>query len=437
MLMGNCVVLMDKTKIERESFIYNTAGGMLNAFQSVFILMAISRVLTPDDAGVFTLAYSVANLMLMIGKYGMRNFQVTDTLQKYSYRKYYISRIVTTVAMVAAGLIYVVYKRYTQPYTDEKALIIFLMCVMKAVDSVEDVYHGRYQQEGRLDIAGKCMTVHMLAIIISYVLCICFGGSVLFATALTTGVSVIVTFITIRFADSRIGNAGINDMGAENDDTTHTLFMLLKDCFPLFFATFIGFYQINAPKYSIDSFMTGADQANFGYISMPVFFAGLVCQFLYLPVLNAMAVQYQKKEVKLLKKSVRKQSVLIFGAVLLIMIGAGILGIPFLSILYSTDLSGLKTEFYVLMLGSGALAYGNFLMSVLTIFRKQKTIMIGYLITTLAEIIAMNKAVKIYGILGGSVVFSLTAALLMVYLFMAMLVILSKYEHEIKDRGKQ
>ena len=150
-----------------------------------------------------------------------------------------------------------------------------------------------------------------------------------------------------------------------------------------------------------------------------------------------MAVQYQKEEVKLLKKSVRKQSVLIFGAVLLIMIGAGILGIPFLSILYSTDLSGLKTEFYVLMLGSGALAYGNFLMSVLTIFRKQKTIMIGYLITTLAEIIAMNKAVKIYGILGGSVVFSLTAALLMVYLFMAMLVILSKYEHEIKDRGKQ
>ncbi|OQA23431.1 MAG: hypothetical protein BWY61_01448 [Firmicutes bacterium ADurb.Bin354] len=119
------------------------------------------------------------------------------------------------------------------------------------------------------------------------------------------------------------------------------------------------------------------------------------------------------------------------------MIGAGILGIPFLSILYSTDLSGLKTEFYVLMLGSGALAYGNFLMSVLTIFRKQKTIMIGYLITTLAEIIAMNKAVKIYGILGGSVVFSLTATLLMVYLFMAMLVIFSKYEHEIKDRGKQ
>ena len=86
MLIGNCVVLMDKTKIERESFIYNTAGGMLNAFQSVFLLMAMSRVLTPDDAGVFTLAYSVANLMLMIGLYGMRNFQVTDTLHIYSYR---------------------------------------------------------------------------------------------------------------------------------------------------------------------------------------------------------------------------------------------------------------------------------------------------------------------------------------------------------------
>ncbi|MCR5209560.1 MAG: hypothetical protein K6C99_05080 [Lachnospiraceae bacterium] len=426
---------MDKTKIERDSFIYNTAGGMLNAFQSVFILMAISRKMTMDDAGVFTLAYSVANLMLMIGKYGMRNYQVTDTLQKYSMRKYFISRVITTVVMVAAGLIYVLYKRFTQPYTDEKAWIIFLMCVMKAVDSIEDVYHGKYQQAGRLDIAGKCMTVHMLAIIVSFVLCICFGGSVLAATALTTAVSLFVTIVTIRFANMTFGNRVKDGAAVKSDDSVHTLPMLLKDCFPLFLATFIGFYQINAPKYSIDSFMTNVDQANFGFISMPVFFASLICQFLYLPVLNGMAVQYQKEEADLLKKSVRKQSFLILGAVVLIILGAGLLGIPFLSILYSTDLSGLKQEFYVLMLGSGALAYGNFLMSVLTIFRRQNMIMTGYLITTAAEIIAMNKAVRLHGIMGGSVVFSLTAALLMVYLFIAMLAVFAGFERGIKHRN--
>ena len=52
-----------------------------------------------------------------------------------------------------------------------------------------------------------------------------------------------------------------------------------------------------------------------------------------------------------------KVSVLIAGACIFIIIGAVIAGIPVLSILYATDLKPLTIEFYLLMVGSGFLAF--------------------------------------------------------------------------------
>ena len=65
------------------------------AFQSVIMLMIITRTLNLYEAGVFTLANASANLFLNIGKYGMRNFQVSDVKREYNFREYYISRILT------------------------------------------------------------------------------------------------------------------------------------------------------------------------------------------------------------------------------------------------------------------------------------------------------------------------------------------------------
>ena len=62
---------------QRSAYIWNTAGSMLNAFQSVIMLMVLTRVCDMATAGVFTLAYANANLFLNMGSYGMRNFQAS------------------------------------------------------------------------------------------------------------------------------------------------------------------------------------------------------------------------------------------------------------------------------------------------------------------------------------------------------------------------
>ena len=70
--------LLNSKDIKKDSFIWNMIGSMLTAFQSVIMLAILTRVLSLYDAGVFTIAYASANLFLNIGKYGMRNYQVSD-----------------------------------------------------------------------------------------------------------------------------------------------------------------------------------------------------------------------------------------------------------------------------------------------------------------------------------------------------------------------
>ncbi len=406
------------SQIEYDGFIFNSLGGLLNAFQSVFVLMVLSRVMpTLEEAGVFTFAYSVANLMLDIGRYGMRNYQVTDVKEKYAYSTYFKSRVLTTVAMMVVSVVYVVVRNGIEGYSVEKIWIIIFMCLFKAVDSMEDIYYGRYQQVGRLDIAGKCLTVHMLMVILSYVLCLVAGADLLTSTVVTTFVSALVTLVLIlptrKMADPDWkSNAKLR--------SKESSWPLLWECTGLAIALFLSFYQVNCPKYAIDSVMTDVDQANFGFISMPVFFASLICQFLYLPMLTGLAAKFQMNDYKGLKRMIVKVSVLITGACIFIIIGAVIAGIPVLSILYSTDLNPFTIEFYMLMAGSGFMAFATFLGSVLTTIRKQHHMLIGYVVTTIPEFIAVDRFVGEWGLNGASLVFTITMFLLMLYMIIAL-----------------
>lgn len=69
--------------------------------------MVLMRVCDVATAGVFTLAYANADLFLIHGKYGERNFQVDDVNEKYLFGVYVRSRAISTLAIVLFGGLYV------------------------------------------------------------------------------------------------------------------------------------------------------------------------------------------------------------------------------------------------------------------------------------------------------------------------------------------
>ena len=125
----------NRTAIERSAYLWNTASGLLNAFQSVIMLTVLTHVCDMVTAGVFTLAYANANLFLNLGKYGIRNFQVSDVDEKYDFRSYLTARLITVAAMIIVGSAWLAWSAATVGYSPEKSLTVLMMLAFKAIDA--------------------------------------------------------------------------------------------------------------------------------------------------------------------------------------------------------------------------------------------------------------------------------------------------------------
>lgn len=399
--------LIHSNNIDRDSYIWNMTGSMLNAFQSVIMLMVLTRAVNLYEAGLFTIAYANANLFLNIGKYGVRNFQVSDTNHQFSFREYNRSRYITTSIMLIVSIGYVAIAAHANNYPAEKSQIIIWMCLFKVIDSLEDVYHGLYQQNNRLDIAGKCMTLRMLFTIIVFAVCLMIWKRLLPAlivsTIFTTIVYILFTILTCGEFKQYYG-----DVNAAN------IIRQFRLCFPLFLGTFLAFYIGNAPKYAIDSILNDEMQACYGFIAMPVFVIGLLNNFIFNPIISKMSLMWNDGEIKPFLKLFAKQLLIVLGIAIICEAGAYVLGIPVLSWLYNTDLTPYKTELLVLLLGGGFFALSGLLVTIITILRMQKVLAIGYSIVALIALFLSNIMVEKYAIMGASVLYLVLMVLLCV-----------------------
>lgn len=393
-------LLNDNKNIQKNSYLWNMIGGLLNAGQSVFILMVITRVAGIDDAGIFTIAYASANLFLTIGNYGMRSYQVTDVNHHFSFGDYLGSRITTSIIMIAVSIAYVLYGIAFNSYTTNKALIVFVICLLKVIDAVEDVFSGYYQQQGRLDVGARIMTVRLFATIVVICISMIITRNLLISSIIT---AIVCAFLSITF----------NLCLYKTFITERVLFSaskvlhLLIDCIGPFLAAFLAFYVGNAPKYAIDSYLPQDIQAYYGFIAMPVFVVGLLNNFLYQPILTSLANDWVEKRRKQFVKRICRQIVIIFAITAVTLVGAYLLGIPVLSILYSADLSPYKNELLILLLGGGMLAVVGFINIILTILRHQKDLIWGYMFIAVMAYILSPIFVKQWNITGASWIYTI------------------------------
>lgn len=394
--MGLEKFFLQSDNVGRDSLLWNMTGSMIMAFQSVVMLMILTRVLGLNEAGIFTIAYANANLFLTIGKYGMRNFQVSDVSEQFSFREYCISRIFTTFVMIFVSLIYVVHIGNKNGYSMEKCLVIIWMCLFKVVDSLEDVFHGLYQQKGRLDMAGKAMTFRLGITLLFFALGIFFFKNLLSALIIATVITIFLLFLFNKWIYRSFGETVKGGVLASH------VIKLLKLCFPLFLGSFLSFYIGNAPKYAIDSVLNDELQACYGFISMPVFVVGLLNNFIFNPMIYKLSVIWSEGKKKEFIKVILIQIMIVLGITFVCIMGAYVCGIPILSILYNTDLSPYKSELLILLLGGGFLALSGLLVITITIIRFQNSLTFGYVIVSLLAYILSEVVVEQYLIKGAA-----------------------------------
>lgn len=403
--------ILNSKNVERDATVWNMIGGMLNAFQSVILLMVLTRTVGLVASGIFTIAYANANLFLNIGKYGMRNYQVSDVKKEFSFKEYLTSRWITTFVMIVVSILYVLYMVIFKEYSFEKSQIVLWMCLFKVPDSMEDVYFGEYQKKGRLDVASKAMAIRMIVTIVLFAVVVVVTKNLLLSLIITTCVTTVLAIIFIRWTYPVFREEECKSFKKTGE--------LLWKCFPVAAGAFLAFYIGNAPKYAIDAQLTDELQACYGFIAMPVFVIGLLNSFILNPMLYKLSCLWNDRKNK---EFIKKTLFLSFTVLLITVIciaGAYVLGIPVLSLLYNTDLSPYKTELLILLAGGGFLGLSGVLNAVLTIIRYQNALLAGYAVVAILAFFMSNPIVQRYEMMGASVLYAALMACVCVFFAVA------------------
>lgn len=381
-------------------YVWNSIAGLVNAGEAVILSMIVTRTNGLADAGILSIAFAVGNLMMTIGKFGVRNYQVTDLEGKFSFSDYFWARMVTAGWMVVFSLSYIIYCIQEKGYSRYKAAVILAVCFIYTVESVEDVFWGLYQQKQALDAGAKMFIFRWAAVLAAIILSLVLYQDLSLAAVLGAGVCLVVFCIynvaVFRTYDEKIARIRLL-----------SVYQVLRQCMPLFLVAFLSFYVINAPKYAIDRYLTEEAQACYGFVAMPVFMVGLLNGFIYQPALVQMALEWNEGRLAEFKKRMRRQCVIIAGLTAVCLAGAFLCGIPVLSVIYGTDLSGYRAELLILLFGGGINALAGYLCVLLTIMRKQDWIMYGYAGAAVLALFFSNVTVRYFAVTGATVFYVL------------------------------
>lgn len=379
---------------EKRKFIWNMTGSMCNALSSFVLLTIVTRVNGSEDGGIFSLAFSTAQMLTSIGCFESRAIQATDVRKRLEFKDYLTFRILTTVVMMVCLCGYVGFSGKT----GEKAAVLFFIALYKAIDCISDSFQGLFQVENRIDLSGMALGIRVALSTVVFAVTLLFTHHLVIASIMMCVTEIVFMGIfDIRISYS-YAKPGIRFK-------RERLFELFKECLPLFIGSFMFSYMVNASRYAIDRYMSDTIQNYYGFLLMPAFVINLFSLFFFRPLLTPMAMAWEEKNRKkfsgIIKKSMTWIGILTVGAVA----GAYLLGIFFLNLLSGLDLSSYRIELVIVMLGGSMNAVITVLYYVLAVMRKQKWILIGYSTGFCAAIICTPFMVKAFGITGAVVAY--------------------------------
>ena len=410
--------------IRRSSFVWNLLSAAINSSQTFLLLALLNRLGTDADSAYMMMAFAAANLLYNIAKYGIRQFQVTDVKNQYSFRDYASARYITLAVMAAAVVLYVLNGVCFRSYTASKSAVIALICLYKGIEAAEDVFHGRMQQLGRLDVAGRILFIRILSFILSFTVLFVLTRNIILSAAAATALAGILAVILNRSVWSSFRDNTVSPSKAKQ---------LLKACAPLCVSMLLNMYLGNAPKYIIDGRVTDAVQTRFNTIFMPVFIMVLLGTFIYQPELKSIGEARKNRQFDVLRRKALKLSGLTLGGTFLAMAAGFLLGIPVLEFVFKKPLAGLRPQLVLLIFCGGMIALTNLYGMILIAFRRQGTLTAVYILSSLAMFLIGPRVLASGGIPGLVLLFAavttLHTLLLAGFVFRTLRQAERKYDH--------
>lgn len=399
----------------KKSFFWNTLGSGLSSANSLVFMIIVTRINGIKEAGIFTLCYATACMFYVIATYSGRTYQVTENNDKIKDTDYIVHRMIAAVIMLIVSLLFGVINKYTET----KMMVLMLLCFLKALEAICDVFHGIIQKHERLDIVGKSLLIRsILNAIIFLVIDYLTNNLILACTSLIVIDVIILLLIDIKYA--------LKYKDKTKKATGSAIYKIFILGFFTFGFSFIANYLVNAPRYAIDSIMEEEFQTIFGIIVMPATIIMLINQFIIQPIITTLKKNYFDKDKEAFLNIIYKVIGLTILTGFVATLAAYCFGIPILNLLYGIKLNDYLYSLLLILLGATLYTCACVLSNGLIVLRKTKIQLLIYIISSIFAFWISYKLVNIYGFSGAIYSYVSTMLLLLILYVIYFIITINK-----------
>lgn len=375
---------------------WTVASGILYSVTSLVFLVVVSHRLGDVSSNIYSIGMMIALQILTVGRFSVRNFQVSDVEDKYSFKEYLSFRIITCFLAAIVAVIWIIAGRYDR----ETAVVIGSFCIYRISESFGDLFEGLYQQKLRLEVSGKSQFVKNVIMLLVFSAMVIITGKLAISAILLAMISVILVIVVDLPLVREFTELGFNF-------NPRKMWQIGVACFSLFVSSFMYIYINNSPKYAIE-YIEGKDGVGVGRFSMlfmPTFMVELLAGFTLRTWLADMASCRNNKDYAGLRKLIAKQLGITILLTVFAMVFMYFAGGWFLSFVYGTDLYGYETITVLLMFCGGLGAVYALFENVVTIYRKQEFSIIINILSALTATILVYLLTAKYNLLGATIGF--------------------------------
>lgn len=390
----------------KQDYVWNTAGQTVWGAVFPLFTIIVTQLVGVDQAGVFSLAMVSGMLLMILGNYGVRTFQVSDVNENFSFSEYQLNRWITCVLMLLAGYLFI----RVRGFDPSMAQIFMAVFVYKMMDALADVYEGRLQQKDKLYLAGVSIGIRSLAVLVVFTVMLFITRNV-YAASFAMDVAAVASFVLVTFPLALLETPRSSRMSIRK------VAALFKQCFPVFVALFLYSLIDNMPKFVMDGVLPYENQLYFNALYFPAQMILLIVGFVYKPMLvsisNVWADRSKRRRFDLLVIA------MICLSAVLAVVGIGLMGwigIPIMSFMYGIDFEQFRSLSYIMLAAGGVTGAIDFLYSTITVMRHQRDVTKIYLITMIFAVIVPIMLIHIADLRGAVVGYFIVMCILLALL---------------------
>lgn len=380
----------------RNQTLVNSLGSLVLLGSQWLISILLVRTSGYEDAGVFSLAMSIANVFLAFANFGMRNYQVTDIRNKFSPDQYILARVILSCFSVLLCLVYVL----IDGFSPRSSIAILLYLAYNLFFNISDIMMGNLQLKNHLELNGYSNAMRGMSCFLLFLFVHLQTGNLLFSmAAMSLGALIVLLLFDIPKHRRFCGTIRL-------PVRTHikTVLTLYSACFFAFVSTIMPIIITAVPRREIDKQLGDAMLGVFSSVYTPTVLLNTLIPTILLSFVPVITRLWQDGDIRSLRSMIAKSYGIVIAITLLALVLSCFTGKLFLRLVFGAEILPYSSLLYWAIAAIGlncACICGN---HILIAFRNGAQAALFSAIAMITAIITSNRFIRGYGIYGGAYV---------------------------------